>query len=107
MTGRCAPRKATPRRQHSHVLSCATPAGSKLSPPSEDQENTNAAPGYDFPAARAATALRLSSQAANRSPPGSNASVSKRWLVRSTVIGRGAAQLAPPSVERLTITRPL
>src|SRR5689334_365050 len=100
-TGRCGPAKPTASRQHSQVWSCAILAGEKLAPPSLDQETARAAPGYG-PCLRAAAALRLSSQATNSSPLGSIASVSNRWLVASSVIGPGAAKLAPPSTERAT-----
>ena len=61
-----------------------------------------------MPAARALGPLRLSSQAAKTRPDdGSTATVSKRWLVVSAVIGRGGVKLAPLSREREKKARPL
>src|SRR5215475_1566718 len=99
--GRPGPANATPRRQHSQVLSCAMRVSDTPVPRSLDQAKARAAPGYFSLRTAAGTRLRLSSQAANTDPSVSSANASKRWLSTFGVIGSALANVRPPSLERL------
>ena len=77
-TGFPGPAKATAMRRHSHVLSRAIVAGSRVPPGRSAQANASAAPASGLFSDLTAATLRLSIQAAKARPSESSATVSNR-----------------------------
>src|ERR1700678_1138902 len=95
MTGCRRASKASAKRQHSQVSSCAMVSPENVAPASSDQAYASAAPAWARPCLRASATVRLSSQAANKRPFEVKASTGKRWLAGSEDKDLGAPKPGP------------